>query len=203
MRNGLAFGLGLILGAGGGGLVMHTILKQHYAQKADEEIAACREAFLEESAKRRQEQEAKEKEEKKTAADEAMKKYSTAVPVTTTPAIVPMPQPEPKPVPEGWKAPYVIDPGLFDALDNPHKTLGLKYFPKEGVVAHADSDAALTMEELDAAVGREALTHFGAEDSEMDRVCVRNDNWKVDYEICIQPGTYAEILKEKPWLKSR
>lgn len=218
MKSGLAFGLGLILGAGGATLVAHTVLKQQYAQKADEEIAACREAFLEESAKRRKDQEAKASQERQEKAVEAFRTYSpdpeNADIIMSTASgsqlrelearvqeIEAKQEQQPKTErPKDWKQPYVIDPALFDAADNPNRILGLKYYPKEGVVTHGENDVALTMEELDNAVGREALVHFG-EFGEEDRVCVRNENWGVDYEICIQPRSWEDVLKEKPWLK--
>lgn len=200
MKSGLAFGLGVLFGAGGAGLVVHTILKQHYSQIADEEIASCRQAFTEENVKLRKELENKKAEEKKAAAVEAVKKYNPE-PGAEAAVSAPAPAKTSKPtVPTGWKAPYVMDPAEFDAMDNPHKTLGLKYYPGEGIVARAENDEPVTMEELDSMVGREALTHFG-EYGEQDRVCVRNDNWGVDYEICIQGRKYEEVLKEKPWLK--
>ena len=47
-------------------------------------------------------------------------------------------------------------------------------------------------------VGKESLTHFG--EYEDDSVFVRNDNLKADYEILADKRTYAELLKEKPYL---
>ena len=76
MNKGTAFALGLILGGGAGGFIAFTILKQKFAQKSDEEIAACREAFLAELAKRRKETEEKDRQEKKEKAEEAIKSYS-------------------------------------------------------------------------------------------------------------------------------
>ena len=202
MKSGLAFGLGILVGCGGATLIANAILKQQYAQKADEEIIACREAFLEESKKLRTQQETKTAKERKEAAIAAVKTYSPepekAEQMVQKAADIPAPSEKPK----DWKRPYVIDPALFDAMDNPNKTLGLKYYPKDGVVTHAENDVAMTMEELDNAVGREALLHFDQNEyGESDRVCVRNENWGVDYEICEQAKSYADVLKEKPWLK--
>ena len=202
MKNGLAFGLGLLVGCGGATLLANTILKQQYAQKADEEITACREAFLEESKKLRAKQDTRTAQERKEAAVAAVKTYSTepdqAAQMVQKATDIPAQTEKPK----DWKTPYVIDPALFDAMDNPNKTFGLKYYPQDGVVTYAENDVPLTMDELDKAVGREALLHFDQNEfGESDRVCVRNDNWGVDYEICVQPKSYADILKEKPWLK--
>ena len=201
MKNGLAFGLGVLVGGGGAIVLANIILKQQYAQKADEEIAACREAFLAESAKRRKEQHEKEEAQKKEKAAEAIKAYSPDPEKGEKAAQVIWKAPAKDEKTKSWKAPYVIDPALFDAADNPNKCLGLKYYPKDGVITPADgTDEPMSLEDLDAAVGREALLHFG-EYGEDDRVCVRNENWGVDYEICIQGRPWAEVLKEKPWLK--
>ncbi len=199
MKAGLGFCLGCIAGAAGGFFVTNLVLRQQYAQKADEEIAACREAFLAESEKLREKQNERNEEKKRDAAVEAVKTYSPE-PQKAAEVIRKAADNKPK-TPDGWKPPYVIDPALFDAPDNPHKTLAIRYYPKDGVVAEDPSDKPYTLDELDRMVGREALAHFGNEDSEIDRVCVRNDNWKVDYEICMMPRSYKEVLKEKPWLK--
>ena len=68
MNKGLIFTFGLIVGCAGGGLIAKTIFKQQYEQKADEEITACRNAFLNELEKRRAEDNGKGHEEKKEAA---------------------------------------------------------------------------------------------------------------------------------------
>lgn len=210
MKSGLALGLGILLGAGGAGVVAHFLLKQQYEQKADEEIAACREAFVEETSRIRKELAEMKKaagEAKKEKAVQAMNVYRPGQdePDNATQTLYSDPkkaEPAPKQeTPDGWKRPYVIDPALFDAMDNPHKCLGLNYYPKDGVVTHSENDEPVSLDDLDRMVGREALTHFGEDGQESDRVCVRNDNWKVDYEICIQPKSWTDVLKEKPWLK--
>lgn len=204
MKSGLAFGLGLIFGGAGVGLVAHIIFKQKYEQMVDEEIAACREAFVEEATKLRKELKAAKKADTEAKAAEAMKTYIPDPESTPRPEYAPPKQPAAPAkatAPDGWKRPYVIDAAMFDSLDNPHKCLGINYYPGDGVVTHAENDEPISMDELDRMVGREALTHFGEDGQESDRVCVRNDNWKVDYEICIQGKPWAEILKEKPWLK--
>ena len=200
MKPGLSFGIGIVLGAGGAVVVARILLKQHYEQKADEEIAACREAFVAELANRRAAAEKKQSDETKKAAEEALQTYSGKEPVKTevVESAKPVDKPEP-PKDKAWKPPYVISPEEFDSPDNPNKALSLKYFPKDGVVAEYETDEALDLEEIDRRIGRESLTHFG--EYEEDRVCVRNDNWGVDYEVCIQGRSYNDVLKEKPWLK--
>lgn len=200
MKSGLAFGLGFFFGGGCATAVACLILKQKYAQKADEEIASCREAFVQESVKFKKEQAAKSKEEKKTVAAEAMRTYSAEPDKAERMVKTEASEPDKS---KDWKAPYVIDPAIFDhkAPDDAYRSIGLKYYPADGVVTE-DNDRLVTLDELDRMVGRQSLTHFGTgEFGEDDRVVVRNDNWHVDYEICIQPKSYKDILKEKPWLK--
>lgn len=204
MKNGLAFGLGLLTGGGAVALVANTILKQHYAQKADEEITACREAFTEESVRLQKALNEKEKAERKEAAAEAIRTYSpepenAAQMVHGSPSkAAPAAKPE---TPKGWKPPYAIDPAIFDDPGNPNKCLGLNYYPRDSVITHSENDEPIGMDELVRMVGRDALTHFDDDEQDVDRVCIRNENWNVDYEICIQARTWSDVLKEKPWLK--
>lgn len=203
MRNGLAFGLGILTGAGAMAVAANTILKQHYAQKADEEISSCREAFTTEAVKLRKEMNDKKAAEKKEAAVEAVKTYSPEQEKAKEAEKILRNEPVPdrKKIPEGWKRPYVIDPAIFDDIHNQNHRIGLNYYPKDGVITHAENDEVISLDDLDRMVGRESLVHFGENEEDPDRVCVRNENWKVDYEICIRSQSWADILKEKPWLK--
>ena len=182
MNKGLIFAFGLILGTAGGGLLARTILKQQYEQKADEEIAACRNAFLNELDKRR----AEEHEVKKEEAAKAMETYS---PEGEKAAEVVRNSDEKQDV----KAPYIIAPEVFDDPKNPYPRSGLRYYSDGAIVR--DDDTVMDMDDLDACVGREALLHFG--DYEEDRVCVRNEKFSKDYEIILINRKYADVLKEK------
>ena len=186
MNKGLIFTLGFILGGAGGGLVVNTILKQAYQQKADEEITACRNAFLAEMEKRREEAQKKEHEEKKEAAAKAIETYSNE-PEKASEQIL-------KSDEKRDKAPYVIPPDVYEDPNNPYRPVGLRYFPKDGAVIR-DDDSLMNMEDLDACVGREALTHFG--DYEPDRVCIRNEKFNCDYEILLQQISYEDFLKTR------
>ena len=187
MNKGFIFVFGLILGGAGGGLIARTILKQQYEQKADEEIAACRGAFLNELEKRRTEENAKEHEAKKEAAEEAIQEYSNE---PEKAAEVIRKSDEKK----HSEVPYVIPPEVFDDPKNPYPRSGLRYYSDGAIVR--DDNTLMDIEDLDACVGREALTHFG--EYEADRVCVRNEKFSRDYEIILFDKKYADILmKEK------
>ena len=187
MNNGVAFALGFIAGSCGIGFAVNKILKQKYEQRSDEEIAACRNAFLDELGKRRKEEAEKETKEKEEAAVEAIKTYS----------------PEPEKAEKDMKAniknpktkpPYIIEPTIYDSPENPYKIVGLRYY-NDGTIAD-DHGKVLSLEELDELVGREALTHFG--EHEEDRVCVRNEASGTDYEICMIDKKYEEVRSSDP-----
>lgn len=187
MNNGLAFALGLIIGGGAVGFAANKMLKQKYEQRSDEEIGACRNAFLEEMAKKRKEDAEKEAKEKEEAAVEAIKNYSPESEKAAEDLKEAVSKPNAKP-------PYIIEPAIYDSPENPYKIVGLLYY-NDGVVAD-DHGKALNMEELDELVGREALTHFG--EYEEDRVCVRNEASGTDYEICMIDKKYEDVRNSDP-----
>ena len=182
MNKGLIFSLGVALGLGGGGLIANTILKQKYEQKADEEITACRNAFLNELEKRREEKQKEVKE----AAIEAAKTYSA----------------EPEKAAEVFKQkdkqdlkePYEITEEIFDDPSNPYKSKGLLYFPNEGIVLR-DDQTIMNMDDLKATIGADALMKF---DDGIDRVIIRNETFKTDYEVCLSNISYNEWKKKHP-----
>lgn len=188
MNKGLIFTLGLLIGTAGGGLLVNTMLKQQYEQKADEEIAACRNAFVDELAKVRKESEEKSREEKKEAAEKAIKTYSPE-PEKASEMILTAGQKVVATVSEK-KGPYVIPPDVFDDDNNPYKRAGMMLFNDSTVLK---DDKVLDLDEIDTFVGREALTHFGQ--YEEDRVCVRNEMLGIDYEILLIDKSYEDYIK--------
>ena len=187
MNKGLIFTLGLLIGTAGGGLLVNTMLKQQYEQKADEEIAACRNAFVEELAKRRKEYDEKSREEKKEAAEKAIQTYSPE-PEKASEMILTAGQKVVATVSE--KGPYVIPPDVFDDDNNPYKRVGMMLFNDSTVLK---DDKVLDLDEIDTFVGREALTHFGQ--YEEDRVCIRNEMLGIDYEILLIDKSYEDYIK--------
>lgn len=87
--------------------------------------------------------------------------------------------------------PYVISPDEFDELDD-YQTSSLTYYA-DGVL---EDDFGEVIEDIDALVGRESLTHFG--EYEDDSVFVRNDELKIDYEILLDLRKYSEIRQRPP-----
>lgn len=72
--------------------------------------------------------------------------------------------------------PYVISPDEFDEVG--YKTESL-YWYNDGVLAYVLSGEIV--EDIDALVGEDSLTHFG--EYEEDSVFVRNENLRTDFEI--------------------
>lgn len=87
--------------------------------------------------------------------------------------------------------PYVISPEEFDEHDD-YQTSSLTYYA-DGVL---EDDFGEVIEDVDALVGRESLTHFG--EYEDDSVYVRNDELKIDYEILLDLRKYSDIRKRPP-----
>jgi hypothetical protein len=84
--------------------------------------------------------------------------------------------------------PYVIHPSEFGEKDD-YGTETLVYF-KDSVLA---DDMDHRIEDVEAMVGVESLTHFG--EYEEDSVHVRNDRLKIDFEILLSEDLYANIEK--------
>lgn len=97
---------------------------------------------------------------------------------------------------EDVEKPYVIPPEEFGIYDD-YDTISLTYY-SDGAVAD-DDDEIMEKDDVDAAIGLDALNHFGEFDD--DSVFVRNDKRKVDYEILLDNRAYSDVLKSKPYLK--
>lgn len=206
MKGGWIFAIGLLVGAAGGGAAGCVIMKQKYSQIADEEIASVMARYSQDMDKHR----AEKKAETASKAEKALDTYSGEEEKEDTVTAGKLQNVK------GWgdttgaikkaeaamsrkarqtRKPYVIEESVFTAPDNPHKTGTLYYF-LDGAVTN-DDEKPLSMEEVDELVGRESLTFFG---DDTDIVYVRNEALSMDYEIVMQGRTYAELLKEKPYL---
>lgn len=81
--------------------------------------------------------------------------------------------------------PYVITPDEFE--DSDYDLVSLIYYD-DGVLTDENDNVIKNVDEL---VGLDSLTQFGK--YEKDRVCVRNDKRKVDYEILSDSKKYSDI----------
>lgn len=83
----------------------------------------------------------------------------------------------------------IISPEEFGEMG--YQTINLTYFA-DGVLVD-DRYGVMEEDELELAVGRDSLSHFG--DYEEDSVHVRNEQREIDYEILLDPRTYEEFLE--------
>lgn len=172
--------LSFTAGAGAGFVVANKALKQKYEQLVQEEIDSVKAAFRKEHPLPK-----KEKTKSKPTKQERKNysKYTNKLGYSE----------EKKPSP--LQAPHVISPDEFGDQDG-YEEISLTYYT-DGVVTD-DNDRAMDDDEIEETIGKDSLTHFG--EYEDDSVFVRNDRLKVDYEILMDPRTYADLLREKPYL---
>lgn len=86
---------------------------------------------------------------------------------------------------------YVISPDEFGENDD-YEKFSLTYYADQ-VLADDNDDI---IEDIEATVSYEALSHFG--EYEDDSVFVRNDILKCDYEILLDHRKYSDVVKTKP-----
>ncbi len=193
MSNKLIFSLAFIVGAAAGSATTWYLLKDKYAEIAQEEIDSVKEVFA------RREQERKDESVKKTVAEgiknvdknkPELKEYAEKLKRTGYVRYSDRAGEEDA-EPEELDKPYVIPPEQFGDNDE-YEQISLTYY----------ADAVLTdendeiIEDVEEAVGFESLNHFG--EYEDDSVFVRNDTRKCDYEILLDQRTYSEIAKGRP-----
>jgi hypothetical protein len=197
MKGGWIFAIGLLVGAAGGGAAGCLFMKQKYSQIADEEIASVMARYSQELEKHKGETKA----EAAKKAEEARRAYSGEDDSDQKETIIDTSEATKKAEEvisrkaRKTKRPYVIDEATFSAPDNPYKINTLKYYI-DGAVSN-DDDKPLSLEDVDELVGRESLTYFS---DDTDAVYVRNEALSMDFEILQMGRTYAEVLKEKPYL---
>ena len=90
------------------------------------------------------------------------------------------------------KKPYIIPPDEFGEHPN-YGAESLTYYA-DGVLT---DDFDNPIENVEAMVGEESLTHFG--EYEDDSVFVRNDEHKTDYEILRDERNFSDIPKRTPY----
>lgn len=165
-------------GAAAGFLAANKLTKDKYEQLVQDEINSVKAAF-------RKEHPLPEEKPKKPTEKErtAYSQYTAKLGYIE----------EKKPAP--IQVPCVISPDDFGTQDD-YDEISLTYYA-DGTVTD-DSDHAMSDDEIEETIGKESLNHFG--DYEPDSVFVRNDRLKADYEILADPRSYADVLREKPYL---
>lgn len=92
--------------------------------------------------------------------------------------------------PDMSDSPYVISPDEFGNVDD-HTCVSLSYYA-DGVLA--DDWDTVVLDPIEE-VGPDIASHFG--EYEEDTVFVRNEKLKVDYEICRDLRTFAEVMGDE------
>lgn len=179
----IAFTTGGVIGF----VTANKCLKQHYEQIVQEEVDSVKRAFK----RHNSESTTKTKKEEKSSEENSSEKEKTRY----RRYVEKLGYANEEERNEVLK-PRVISPDEFGSI-NEYEQISLTYYA-DGTVAD-DDDYAMDDREIEKTIGRDSLNHFG--EYEDDSVFVRNDNFKVDYEILMDSRTYKEILEEKPFLK--
>lgn len=94
--------------------------------------------------------------------------------------------------------PHVISPNDFGEEEG-YDQVSLTYF-SDGTLAD-DHERPMNDDDILEAIGTEWREILDNPDRADDAVYVRNEVQKVDYEVLCDARTYAQLLKEKPYLK--
>ena len=178
MNKGFVGFISFTVGGAVGWMAANKIMKDKYEQLVQDEIDSVKAAF-------RKEHPLPEKKPPKPTEKER-KAYSQHVAKLGYTE-------ETKPAPK--QEPHVISPDEFGDQDG-YDEISLTYYA-DGTVTD-DNDRAMDEDEIEETIGKDSLTHFG--EYEDDSVFVRNDRLKADYEILMDQRSYADVLREKPYL---
>lgn len=179
MNNKLVGILSFAVGGAVGFAAANKLMKDKYEQLVQDEIDSVKAAF-------RKEHPLPEKKERPKPTEKERKAYSEY-----TAKLGYTEEKKPAPVQE----PHIISPEEFGDQDE-YDEISLTYYA-DGTVTD-DNDRAMSEDEVEETIGKESLTHFG--EYEDDSVFVRNDRLKADYEVLIDQRSYADVLREKPYL---
>lgn len=178
MNKGMIGFLFFAAGGAAGFATANKLMKDKYEQLVQDEIDSVKAAF-------RREHPLPEKKPQKPTEKERCRYSQYAAKLGYTE------EKKPEPVIE----PRVISPDEFGDQDG-YDEISLSYY-SDGTVTD-DNDRAMSEDEIEETIGKDSLSHFG--EYEDDSVFVRNDRLKADYEILLDPRSYADVLKEKPYL---
>ena len=179
MNNKLVGILSFAVGGAVGFAAANKLMKDKYEQLVQDEIDSVKAAF-------RKEHPLPEKKERLKSTEKERKAYSEY-----TAKLGYTEEKKPAPVQE----PHIISPEEFGDQDE-YDEISLTYYA-DGTVTD-DNDRAMSEDEVEETIGKESLTHFG--EYEDDSIFVRNDRLKADYEVLMDQRSYADVLREKPYL---
>lgn len=158
-------------GIGVGSVVTWKLVKDKYAQIAQEEIESVKEAF----STRESDNDAESEPVEETTAEDIIKTAGYAS------------DPLEKEEETDMVKPHVIAPEEFG--DSDYATVTLWYFA-DGVLTN---DRQKILKNADELVGENFADHFGEYEEDPDTVYVRNDEQEIDYEILRDYRAYSEV----------
>ena len=178
--------LGLASFAAGGAVGFFTanrLLREHYEQKTQEDIASAKEAFLRELNRYREKHPETDTGNDKSKVFKAYQETIKDLEYAETTHL-------------DADGPRVIPPEVFGSEEDYDEIILTRY--ADGTLTD-DADRIMDDAEIENTIGREILRHFV--ECEDDAIHVRNDRLKADYEIIQDPRSYGEVLREKPYLR--
>lgn len=185
------------LGAAVGAAASWRYLKVKYEQIAQEEIDSVKEYYAEKNKKKEEVTAIPDEEDQDESNDiKGLVDYSSVLNKTKydpNKAYYSVTS-EARTNEDGAERPYVIPPEEFGELEG-YRTNSLTYYADQVLADDADH----IVEDVEAVVGFDSLSHFG--EYEDDSVFVRNDRRKCDYEILLSQRRYSEVLDSKPYLR--
>lgn len=172
---------GFILGAAAGSVTTWKLLKNKYAQIAQEEIDSVKEVYSQKEKPASEESNEEVIKEDKAETEEKIKQLDYTS--------YSKPDKTPETMKESEDIPYVITPEEFGEFDD-YEEISLTFWADQ--IITDDDDEIL--EDVNRVIGFESLNHFG--EYEDDSVYVRNDRLKCDYEILLDQRKYEDVLKQ-------
>lgn len=187
-------------GAVVGMVATREIFRKHYQQLVDEEVNEVREYYK----GKKEEPEVEEVKEEKEFTNEERAAYNQLVTDNNymtydySNVLPPKEEKEEKPVRNIYDEPCIIsyeEFGQAEENDIPYETTSITYYA-DGVVTDEDDEI---MEDFEDMIGRDFIDIFN--EFPTSAVYVRNDLYKVDYEILRDDWNYHDCHQEKPYKK--
>lgn len=200
MNKTIATTAAFLLGAAAGAAGAWYILKERYAQIAQEEIDSVKETFgklydADKNSTEKTEDIPDEEDPEPSIAENQEMQQKAKKMITTLDYTSYSVKPEIDTTEEHPSdKPYVITPDEFGEFED-YETISLTFYADQIVC----DDNNEPLENLNDVIGFESLNHFG--EYEDDSVYVRNDRLKCDYEILLDMRKYEDVLKTMPHQK--
>lgn len=191
MNKGILSLVSFAAGGAVGYLTANRLLREHYEQKTQEDIASTKEAFLKELNRYKDDHPASADEQKNDGGYSKAKAFRDYL--NTVRDLEYTASSTGNAVPNG---PEIISLEVFGSEED-YDELSLTYYA-DGTLTD-DADRIMDDAEIENTIGRESLRYFV--EHENDALYVRNDRLKADYEIVLDPRSYGEVLREKPYLR--